>query len=49
MFEALSFFGLRGPVTHDEQSCIYHDSTHAAAFCLGTVQVRTHVQLAPAC
>ena len=49
MIEALSFLGPRGPVTHDEQSCIYYDSMHAAGISLGTVQARTHVQLAPAC
>ena len=46
MFEALSFLGPRGPVTLDEQSCIYYDSMHAAGICLGTIQARTHVQLA---
>ena len=40
MIEALSFLGPRGPVTRDEQSCIYYDSMHAAG---------THVQLALAC
>ena len=30
MIEALSFLGPRGPVTRDEQSCIYYDSMHAA-------------------
>ena len=49
MFEALSFLGPRGPVTHDEQSRIYYDSMHAACICLGTIQARTHVQLALAC
>ena len=49
MIEALSFLGPRGPVTHDEQSCIYYDSMHAAGMCLGTIQARTHVQLALAC
>ena len=49
MIEAVSFLGPRGPVTHDEQSCIYYDSMHAAGICLGTVQARTHVQLALAC
>ena len=48
MIEALSFLGSRGPVTHDEQSLCY-DSTHAAGICLGTIQARTHVQLALAC
>ena len=49
MFEALSFFGLRGLVTHDAQSCVYFDSMHAAGICVGTIQVRTHVELALAC
>ena len=49
MIEALSFLGPHGPVTGDEQSCIYYDSMHAAGICLGTIQARTHVQLALAC
>ena len=49
MIEALSFLGPRGPVARDVQSCIYHDSLLAAGICLGTIQARTHVQLAPAC
>ena len=49
MIEALSFLGPHGPVTRDEQSCIYYDSMHAAGICLGTIQARTHVQLALAC
>ena len=49
MFEALSFLGPQGPVTHDEQSRIYYDTVHAAGICLGTIQSRTHVQLALAC
>ena len=48
MIEAWSFLGLRGLVTHDEQSLLY-DSMHAAGICLGTIQARTHVQLAVAC
>ena len=47
--EALSFLGPHGPVTRDEQSRIYYDSKHAAGVCLGTIQARTHVQLAQAC
>ena len=47
--EALSFLGPHGPVARDEQSCIYYDSEHAAGVCLGTIQARTHVQLALAC
>ena len=49
MIEALSFLGLHGPVTRDERSCIFYDSKHAAGICLGTIQTRTHVQLALAC
>ena len=30
MIEALSFLGLRGLVTHDEQSRIFEESMHAA-------------------
>ena len=33
----------------DEQTCNYYDSLHAAGLCLGTIQARTHVQLALAC
>ena len=47
--DALSFLGPRGPVARDENSCIYYDSKHAAGVCLGTIQARTHVQLALAC
>ena len=49
MIEALFFLGLHGPVTRDEQSCIYYDSLHAAGICLGTIQARRYVQLALAC
>ena len=49
MIDALSFLGPHGPVARDEQSCIYCDSLHAAGLCLGTIQARTHVQLALAC
>ena len=49
MIEALSFLGPHGPVARDEQSCIYYDSLRAAGLCLGTIQARTHVQLALAC
>ena len=49
MIEALSFLGPRGPVARDVESCIYYDSKHAAGVCLGTIQARTHVQLALAC
>ena len=49
MIEALSFLGLHGPVARDEESRIYYDSKHAAGVCLGTIQARTHVQLALAC
>ena len=49
MIEALSFLGLHGLVVRDEQSSIYYDSMHPAGICLGSIQARTHVQLAPAC
>ena len=48
MIEALALLGPRGPVTPDEQSFFY-DSMHAAGIYLGTIQARTHVQLALAC
>ena len=47
--EAPSFLGPHGPVARDANSCIYYDSKHAAGVCLGTIQARTHVQLALAC
>ena len=49
MNDALSFLGLRGPVARDMESCIFYDSQHAAGVCLGTIQARSHVQLALAC
>ena len=49
VIEAFSFLGSRGPVARDEQSRILDDSMHAAGICLGTIQARTHVQLALAC
>ena len=51
MFEASWFLGPRGLVTPDEQSCFFFffNSLHAAGICLGTIQARTHVQLALAC
>ena len=49
MIEALSFFGPFGPVAWDVELCFYVDSKHAAGVCLGTIQARTHVQLALAC
>ena len=49
MIEALSFLGPHGQVARDEQSCNYYDSQLAAGDCLGTIQARTHVQLALAC
>ena len=49
MIEALSFLGPHGPVARNEQSCIYYFFKHAAGVCLGTIQARTHVQLALAC
>ena len=49
MIEALSFLGPHDPMARDEESCIFYDSKHAAGVCLGTIQARTHVQLALAC
>ena len=49
MVEALFFLGPHGPVVLDANSCIFYDSKHAAGICLGTIQARTHVQLALAC
>ena len=49
MIDAFSFLGQRGPVARDANSCIYFDSKYAAGVCLGTIQARTHVQLALAC
>ena len=49
LIEALSFLGPRAPVARDMDSCIYCDSMDAGGVCLGTVQARTHVQLALAC
>ena len=49
LIEALSFLGPRDPVARDANSCIYYDSKHAAGVCFGTIQARTHVQLALAC
>ena len=49
MIEALSFLGPHGPVARDVVSCFFYDSKHAAGVCLGTIQARTHVQLALAC
>ena len=46
MIDALFFLGPRGPVARDGQPCICYDSMHAAGICLGTIQARTHVQLA---
>ena len=45
MIESLSFLGPRCLVARNTNSCIYYDSKHAA----GTIQARTHVQLALAC
>ena len=49
MINLLPFLGRRGPVARDVELCIYYDSKHAAGVCLGTIQVRSHVQLALAC
>ena len=49
MVEASCFLGSRGPVARDVESCIYFDSKHAAGVNRGTIQARTHLQLALAC
>ena len=49
MIEALYFLGPRGSVACNEEACIYYDSKHAAGVCLGTIQARSHLQLALAC
>ena len=49
MFDPVVTTEVHGPVARDGQSCIYCDSKHAAGVCLGTIQARTHVQLALAC
>ena len=49
VIEALSFLGPRDPVARDANSCIYYDSKLAVGVYLGTIQARTHVQLARAC
>ena len=49
MIEAVSFLGPLGLVARGTDSCIYFDSKHSAGVCLGTIQARTHVQLALAC
>ena len=49
LIEALSFLGPRGPVARDVESCICFESKHAAGVILGTIQARTHVQLALVC
>ena len=49
MIEALSLLCPHVPMARDEQSCIFYDYHHAAGVCLGTIQARTHVQLALAC
>ena len=43
-----SFLGPLGPIARDTNSCIY-ECKHVAGVCLGTIQARTHVQLALAC
>ena len=47
--DALPFLAPHGPVARDANSCISYDSKHAAGVCLGTIQARTHIQLALAC
>ena len=49
VIEALSCLEVRGPHARDTNSVIYFDSKHAAVVCFGTIQARTHVQLARAC
>ena len=49
MIEALSSLGPLGPVARDANSCFFYDSKHAAGVCLGTIQARSHVQLALTC
>ena len=46
MIEALSFLGPHVPDARDSCSCVFYHSKHAAGICLGTIQARTHVQLA---
>ena len=41
--------GPHGPVAREANSCIFYVSKCAAGICLGTIQARTHVQLALAC
>ena len=49
MVEALYCLGPRGLVARQERACIFYDSKHAAGIRSGTIQARTHVQLALAC
>ena len=49
MLETLHFLSPRGSVARHEETCIFRDSKHAAGKCLGTIQTRSHVQLALAC
>ena len=49
LVEALSFLLPHDRVARNANSCIFYDSKHAAGICLGTIQSRTHVQLALAC
>ena len=49
MIEVLYLLGPRGSVARNEEACVYYDSKHAAGVCLGTIQDRSHVQLALAC
>ena len=46
MIEALFFLGPHGRVARDEQSCVYYDFLCAAGIGFGTIQARTHVQVA---
>ena len=49
MIEALSFLGHMVQWLEMSNRVFYHDSPHDAGLCLGTIQARTHVQLALAC
>ena len=45
MVEALSFLWARGPVARDMDSCIHHDSKHAAGACMSAVDVMRTTQV----
>ena len=46
MIEALYCLGPPGSGARQEEACIFYDFKHAAGICLGTIQARTHIQLA---